>query len=161
MNHTHYVSGTMHGTWLRRFGADAARYIIDTKPHYNPILLYTGMSGTSLATAVAIELDRLEQNSYQAYVRKDTEESHSWRQIERTYGDDWAKAEAIPRQFYFIDDFVDSGKTLTFCVNRLKKTFPNVVITPNNLHLVLYKTDSDIPEDFDFDYTKCPVHYFT
>lgn len=71
-----------------------------------PLLMYSGMSGISSATALSLAVYRqCGRNIPMVYVRKDGERSHGSR-VEHDY---------LYRDYtytgYFVDDFIDSGDT--------------------------------------------------
>lgn len=72
-----------------------------------PILVFRGMSGTSLATRVSDCLAGMGVEHGMVYVRKPEEQSHGAR-LEYDYDQDKA---ANHSQVVFIDDFIGSGKT--------------------------------------------------
>jgi hypothetical protein len=107
-----------------------------------PVLIYSGMSGISLCTAVANSFYSLyEENLYMAYVRKDGERSHGsiieWEYLHKfSFLDvdndckpmtffclpkDIKTGCRLPICLIFVDDFVSSGETLMRCVREFKK----------------------------------------
>lgn len=89
----------------------------------NPLLVYSGMSGVSIATAIQQELMNINANWVQClprpskhviacYVRKPDEKSHGLGRVEMRYP---CKMSEIPQRYYpiFVDDFISSGDTFT------------------------------------------------
>jgi len=107
-----------------------------------PVLIYSGMSGISLCTAVANSFYSLyEENLYMAYVRKEGERSHGsiieWEYLHRDLPFSNVDENGKPMTFFclpkdikigcrlpicliFVDDFVSSGETLMRCVRKFK-----------------------------------------
>jgi orotate phosphoribosyltransferase len=78
-------------------------------------LVYSGMSGVSIATAVMLELRRTHRYApHMAYVRKKNEQSHG-SPVEFTHMARTADA------FIFIDDFISSGATCNYCSCMLER----------------------------------------
>jgi adenine/guanine phosphoribosyltransferase-like PRPP-binding protein len=74
----------------------------------NPVLIFTGFSGIALATAISIELHKRDFKFEMLMVRKpgEAEQCHGrsiQSSISRVHKDCY---------FIFVDDFIDSGKTL-------------------------------------------------
>jgi orotate phosphoribosyltransferase len=88
---------------------------------YHPCLIYSGMSGTSLATGVSCALSR-NYNIIPSmiYVRKSGEKSHGCNE-ETLFPYISSSAYKKKRNVYFIDDFIDSGKSFKRCMKSLKK----------------------------------------
>ena len=94
---------------------------------YHIILVYSGMSGVNHATYLAIALNELHIPFSQIYVRKEHEKAHG-RDIE--YSDIEFKVTSKRRLFVFVDDFIDSGKTLHYITSALvRNTKQNDLIT--------------------------------
>jgi hypothetical protein len=89
-------------------------------PDKIPLLVYTGMSGTSIATTLSIKLFEAGVVHHMMYVRKKEEISHGnqieenlpWGQMERAAA--LEKCVAI-----FIDDQICSGTTFHRCRNKI------------------------------------------
>lgn len=121
---THY-SPAMRPSDLSRGVVELAGQLVDlgVSTDTYPVLVYSGMSGVAIATALSIELYKShpEFKFYMAYVRKDTEISHG-RSIEYSYdvrygGPGTYSSEA---RGVFVDDLIDSGKTLRYVSQRVK-----------------------------------------
>lgn len=73
-----------------------------------PVLVFTGFSGIALATAIALELTKLKFSFHMLMVRKQGE-------ADQCHGDTvQCSLSRLTKDccFIFVDDFVDSGKTL-------------------------------------------------
>ena len=107
-NCSHYFTQSQKTRDRLVFSKFAAKTIAtllkDTNTH--PGLIYTGMSGCSIATSVAdklLEQHNIHPNMY--YVRKEEEKSHGYK----------VEICSIRKKnlcFFFIDDFISTGKTL-------------------------------------------------
>lgn len=102
---------------LKRFAEYSAAEIarnIKGKDNYRYALVYSGMSGIALATAVSLELLTV-YNVYigMIYVRKQNESSHG-DNIETSIDLDTENLRLI-----FIDDFIESGETLVYVLNKV------------------------------------------
>lgn len=102
---------------LKRFAEYSAAKIarnIKGEDDYQYALVYSGMSGIALATAVSLEL----LTAYNVlidmiYVRKQGETSHG-DSIETSID-----LETKNLRLIFIDDFIESGKTLAYVLDRV------------------------------------------
>jgi adenine/guanine phosphoribosyltransferase-like PRPP-binding protein len=106
-----------------------------------PVLLYSGMSGIALSTAVANSFYSMYgQNLYMTYIRKEGERSHGsnveWEYLydkDILHEDyvsffclpDKSKTGKIPICLIFVDDFVSSGQTLIRCINKFRGAIAN------------------------------------
>ena len=79
-----------------------------------PVLVYTGMSGISAATALSLQLHVIGIKHGMCYIRKKNEKSHG-NTIEWELLTDWEKDDVTP---IFVDDFIDQGKTLGYVVKK-------------------------------------------
>lgn len=102
---------------LKRFAKYSAAEIarnIKGKNAYQYALVYSGMSGTALATAVSLELlATYDVLISMIYVRKQSERSH---------GDSIETSISLGEEnlrLIFIDDFIESGKTLEYVLDRV------------------------------------------
>lgn len=87
-----------------------------------PVLVYTGMSGTSMATALAMYIRILAPNLkfHMVYIRKDNEDSHGAK-VEHTlskYHD-----RDVQHVGVFVDDLISSGETLQRCRDKVESFF--------------------------------------
>ncbi len=118
MNNTHY-SLAFKPTELRRWAVREAKRLanlfVNTKGL--PVLVYTGLSGISTATALALELDQYQVKFAMAYVRKGRENSHG---CDLEYTNNLARGEYY---MVFVDDFVSMGDTTRRCYKKLNSTF--------------------------------------
>lgn len=94
---------------LYEVAQNRAKEIVATVTEKDPILVFTGFSGIALATAVSIELSKLNFEFHMLMVRKEGESNHCHGEsiqssISRIHKDCC---------FIFVDDFIDSGKTLS------------------------------------------------
>ena len=89
------------------------------------LLVYTGMSGTSSATAIVTLQLLAGKKSHQVYVRKEGESSHG-RTVERNHFN-------VDRDIHcivFVDDSVQSGKTLKTVLGNIYQQFPDLQQVP-------------------------------
>lgn len=118
--YTHYYSVTQNMADLISFAENAVNNLTEV---IKPALIYSGMSGTTLATALASEYFReLNKTPLMIYVRKPDENKRISNprsgKIETNSIEDFITQ---PHNFhwFFIDDTIDSGKTLEHCINTL------------------------------------------
>lgn len=116
---THYGSSMdafYMGEWGRKMAAtisstiDAGKY---------PILIYRGMSGTTTATAIAVNIKEEHRHQFgMVYVRKKNEKSHGSK-IE------YSKLDPANREIVWIlcDDFISSGKTALEIIKAVSMHF--------------------------------------
>lgn len=78
----------------------------------NPVLVYSGMSGISSATAISLTLHALGYQHGMVYIRKQNEVSHGQSVEWENIGKD--------RTYIFVDDFLDECKTLNYCHNKMQ-----------------------------------------
>lgn len=107
-----------HDHRLYDFGRAAANKIYELTDGRNndAVLIYTGMSGISAATAIACaQLARHRKPSRMCYVRKLNESSHGLH-VE-TEDAPWSTLSMA----IFVDDFVSSGRTLSHMVSTLSE----------------------------------------
>jgi hypothetical protein len=115
---SHYCKFTMNAQKLAEFSDWAAMVIKrNCGARYYPCLLYSGMSGISLATGISLSM----HNNYgitpaMIYVRKTREKSHGYRE-ESMFSSTNAKQHIA----YFVDDFISSGKTFKRCLKSLDR----------------------------------------
>jgi orotate phosphoribosyltransferase len=83
-----------------------------------PVLVYTGLSGVSTATALALALDEYEVKYGMAYVRKTGEQSHG-SPVERTGN----ISAGVKYYMVFVDDFICGGDTAHRCYKKMNTTF--------------------------------------
>lgn len=97
---------------LKTWGKEMAESIVNLcsdKSH--PILIYTGLSGITAATAISINLPDNFSHGL-AYVRKNGEKSHGCK-VERGGNYPATDIEKANAKYIFVDDFYASGKTAT------------------------------------------------
>ena len=124
-NSTHY-SLAMDGDILgyAQEAADKIGEITSGHPE-RALLVYTGMSGTSSATAIITLQLLVGKKSQQIYVRKENESSHG-RTVERNHFH-------VDRDIHclvFVDDSVQSGKTLKTVLANVYRQFPDLQLVP-------------------------------
>jgi orotate phosphoribosyltransferase len=95
--------------WCRELAPAIYKTFTDAKRF--PCFVYSGMSGTSLATALLMYM----HTEYPTYVRKEGERSHSDHRVEFSYPVSNVKYELL-----FVDDFISSGETLKRCIHSVK-----------------------------------------
>lgn len=101
---------------LRRWAKRSANSLYMRRPKVTSyIFCYAGMSGTSLATALALEYGALDKKFGMLYVRKKGEKSHG-RAVESSIGNLYKKAMLV-----FVDDFSDSGETRNRVIRIARK----------------------------------------
>lgn len=103
------------GEWGKEIGKAVDAIIDDGK---FPILLYRGMSGTTTATTVSLNISRSDTEFAMVYVRKKGEKSHGSR-IE------YSRISTGNREPVWIicDDFISSGKTALEILKAVSKYF--------------------------------------
>ena len=119
MNNTHYslaFKPAELSRWAVKEAKRLANLFVNTKGL--PVLVYTGLSGVSTATALAIELDKYQVKYGMAYIRKGRESSHGC-DMEHTYNL-W---NCHDYYMVFVDDFVDMGDTTRRCYKKLANTY--------------------------------------
>lgn len=115
---THYGPGLCPNRG-REFAMDLARMLEDfigftcaNGGAVHPVLLFRGMSGTTLATRVS---DSLAVKHDMVYVRKPEERSHgSHTERAETFTD-------LPKLYVFVDDFIGSGNTLKQTIKHVMR----------------------------------------
>ena len=128
----HYSDAQSMGE-LQAWAVGAAESFTSFPAGYIPLLVYAGMSGTSHATALAMELYRSDPKFKfnMVYVRKAGEKSHGELiedNIAYSKSDDTVKFLAV-----FVDDFVDSGSTFKRCMRKVLSLPFNIVLHVNNV----------------------------
>ncbi len=112
---THNYSLSQSPRRLGEWASDVAAMIKESG--ISPVLVYSGMSGVSAATALSLALHPLGVNYHMCYIRKENEVSHGVK-IEHTFVG-WD--DKIPEGFtlVFVDDFISSGTTMKYCIDSL------------------------------------------
>ena len=117
MSSTHY-SIAQYPDMMADFATQKSQVLrnIFKKPEFKnliPILCYSGMSGVSHATALALALQKKKFVFGMAYVRKEKEKSHG-QQVE------WNFPERKNKKYIlvFVDDFISSGATFRYTVSN-------------------------------------------
>lgn len=98
---------------LFKWAENMALSFLDKGIH-NPVLVYSGMSGISAATALSLALYKLGVYSGMIYVRKEGEKCHG-RHIEREVPGDWENSSIT---HIFVDDFIVDGINYDYCKNQ-------------------------------------------
>jgi orotate phosphoribosyltransferase len=112
---THYSFG-LEPTKLAKWAKDMAKSLTQKrKPGQSYVLCYSGMSGISLATALALEYAKKDKTLGMMYVRKKGEKSHGCT-VESEMRD--TKKNVM---FVFVDDFVSTGETRNYTINQARK----------------------------------------
>lgn len=94
--------------WAKSIAEDIINHKIES-----PVLVYSGMSGISSATAISLNLHALGCNHGMVYIRKQGEMSHgSPVEHEHTSSKD--------RTYIFVDDFLDYCSTLNYCHDKME-----------------------------------------
>lgn len=116
---THYGSSMdafYMGEWGRKMAACVSE-LIDAGKY--PILIYRGMSGTTTATAIAVNIKEDHRHQFgMVYVRKKNEKSHGSK-IE------YSKLDPANREIVWVlcDDFLSSGKTALEVIKAVSMYF--------------------------------------
>lgn len=97
---------------LHLWASRMAMSIIDNMIE-EPVLVYTGLSGISAATALSIVLSGFGKSCGMVYIRKKLEKSHG-NPIESEIPNSFTNPEYI-----FVDDFICSGDTRYWCEEKL------------------------------------------
>lgn len=113
MSNTHYslaFEPAKLAKWAEREAERLANLFVNTTG--KPVLVYTGLSGVSTATALMLALDKYEVKYGMAYVRKTGENSH---------GAPVETANFTGGNYYmvFVDDFVCGGDTTRRCYKKM------------------------------------------
>lgn len=114
----HYSEYSQDPKVLRKMSKLAVKIILkkfpEIKTGVSPVLVYQGMSGISLVTGIALELDAKGITPGMLYVRKDEEVSHG-QLVENNNILDAGNT----RPMIFVDDASVSGRTLcTICTQH-------------------------------------------
>jgi orotate phosphoribosyltransferase-like protein len=109
-----------------------------------PLLVYTGMSGVSHATALSLYLEPYGNEFAMAYVRKAGEKSHGT-QIEFDRVNRRNTAKDPEYVLVFVDDFVSSGATFKRVFKKIKAyfdeyTFCGILNRDKNVIVTRYDT---------------------
>ena len=117
---SHYIVETMGRDAARRFAQKAIIELLKVqkeKKKKRIILIYTGMSGVSVATALA---HYLPNEPGMIYVRKPNEKSHGC-SVEEYYdeGRYGERPDFNEHLLVFVDDFIDKGFTLERCLKKI------------------------------------------
>ena len=138
---THYgnsMNMAALNNWAEMVAADI-RQLMEDNPKITPVLLYTGMSGISAATAIMMHLGRHHNCSVgMVYVRKPDEKSHGAR-IE------YANLQKLERKqtkpfFIVVDDFIHSGETVLNILRAASMKF-RCRIAPAQIHYAMTYDD--------------------
>jgi orotate phosphoribosyltransferase len=106
---THY-SKALNPTLLYRAANQAAEDLVAKAAGKRIVLVYSGMSGVSFATALSIAVEtQYNVEVDMIYVRKENEASHG-RKVEHSLG-----VFQTPSFIVFVDDFISSGATAYRC----------------------------------------------
>lgn len=130
MNNTHCYCPSQEPKKLAKLGDRLAKLLVKefSKPKckgYTPLLCYSGMSGTAIATSMSLSLAKNYEKFefYMAYARKKNERSH---------GDTVEYSSAASNKNYmlvFVDDFISSGETFYYTIEKVvKKIYRDMAI---------------------------------
>jgi orotate phosphoribosyltransferase-like protein len=113
---SHYIEETMSIQHGLIFGANAADFIMEDAKGKPPALLYSGMSGVSLATFVGTQLRNLHGiTPAMYYIRKPEEMSHGEIvEYSDVYGNE------VNHRLYIVDDFIYKGETAKRIIRTLR-----------------------------------------
>ena len=108
---THY-SLAQNTKMLKVWAARMSLSVLD-RGIYQPVLVYSGMSGIAAATALSIALDNIGVQFGMIYVRKENEKSHG-------HVTEYEIPEGFDSCTYiFVDDFICEGDTRNWCESKL------------------------------------------
>lgn len=110
---------------LSSWSLKAARNIYETFSDKNisTVLIYSGMSGIALATAVQLAYyHEFKKPLQMIYVRKENEISHG-NPVEFEYIHRYEYNDRSECNLIFVDDFIDSGATLARCLEAFNKHY--------------------------------------
>ena len=129
----HYGSRSLSGYELSKFASWGCKKIRETKDEGIPVLIFRGLSGSTMATAINVRYNSMHQQDMgMVYVRKPEESSHSKSNLMTSWPEDKTPSEALIGNFtyryYFVDDFIDRGNTFIQCMQTFRATYPNLVI---------------------------------
>src|SRR4051812_36903458 len=106
-NHVDYLKELIRTDELRASITNAVRCLKDVE---FDAIAFRGMSGALIAPALALEMDKT-----LIMVRKSTERSHTWLQVE---------GDAGARKYIIVDDLIDSGDTVHAIIDGVKRFAP-------------------------------------
>lgn len=95
--------------WSKQMAKDIKEANLDY-----PVLVYRGMSGTSLATGLSLALYEIEVDHGMLYIRKPEEQSHGCSIESDSF------VSSLKGNLIFVDDFISSGDTRDACLSLLK-----------------------------------------
>jgi hypothetical protein len=109
-------------SWAKSLAEDINDLRKDVNTIY-PILVYSGMSGVSAATAISLSLTKEFSCPHgMVYVRKKEEISHG-KDIEHSI----LSLGIYPKRVWiFVDDFIDGANTINYCFNQCKASFHGI-----------------------------------
>ena len=118
---THYSSAQDTKTLISKaiVFAEKLKDIIDKNSDLTPYIVYTGMSGIALATALSMQYTmRYGEQLNMIYVRKPNEVTHG--EILEING---SLSTGNNNLLIFVDDFIASGQTINRMLDTLKKEY--------------------------------------
>jgi hypothetical protein len=145
MHHSKYSQDPVR---LNKIADRFAKYLIKTYPDKEFVLLYRGLSGSTLSTAIGMYLAKLKHIPGYIYVRKSGEYSHG-------YGLEMNINHIHNPLFVICDDFVSSGDTIEQIIIKVGRYNTQILdyFTPENTVVLLghsrsKKTVDVNPKDF-------------
>lgn len=118
---THYADYSQNPVRLHKISLSLANKIVKKYPGHYYVLMYSGLSGISLATALSMALyKKTKVSTGMFYARKETEISHS-----RTHNGRYEYSISVPSGkpvvYLFVDDFVSTGNTFRYVISTLRE----------------------------------------
>lgn len=115
---THYSPAQLTEN-LAKWAQKTAKKLPMDRPY---LMIYSGMSGVALATALSLAMARVKKLDFaMMYVRKSTESAHSGKQDQISYP---SHSRREDRTLLFVDDLIDSGDTFERCLAAAKSQAP-------------------------------------
>ncbi len=133
---TSHYGISMKANELKKWAKLVSKFIVaDCKEDkVIPVLIYTGMSGITAATALALHFP-VKFRFILEYVRKEKEESHGCR-VENSDSVNCRFDTPNNVRYYLVDDFICSGATLRSMLT-LYQTYRQKIIDPNTVWVCL------------------------
>jgi len=143
---THYSDYALEGPRLIAYGKIALQKLKEDAGDRKPMIVFTGLSGISLGTAILMMAAEDSFDIMSIYVRKEDEVSHGY-DFESSYPSSWSirSAEVI----YFVDDFVSSGATARYAKKSLIRHCPYTKVLPWNMLLADEKFSGTYTKKFE------------
>lgn len=156
---SHYAHYSQDPDLLFKVADKLAETFITQYPTKQPVLVYQGFSGITLATGLGMSLLTRGITPGYMYIRKDSEDSHGsavetggvQRDCvylpEKDGWDDQLTFDPDTQVLVFVDDFTSSGRTLQRLMIRLQDKF-KLKATPENSVILLWKKTRGVDSHF-------------